>query len=151
MDTLTLNPIPGRMSDFRLPQNLDAQQTKLNIGFHLSPPTLTIKNLAAFLSNVLGEQVQSITITQADIPAGEPYRISAGITGIVKPAGSDWVAEIPEANLGTSGETAADAWTNVVLDLLDTFYYLSENEDALGPEPARQLNYLRTFIAKTND
>ena len=149
MSTIAIKPIASGISDFGVRQEPNVQDRMM--GYFPLTSTPWFKVWVAFLFtqwHLTEEPVVSVTIAQDDLPAGEPYRFMQPISGIVRRVGTDWVAEIPAANIGTSGETRNIAFTNLILDLLDTFDYLSDNANRLGPEPARQLNYLRTFLAK---
>lgn len=132
-----LRQTPSSDTHFKLSAvSLPPEGVKLLVDFPLSTFRITEK------------LVETVTIEQADLPSGEPYMVRQPLSGVIKRVGTDWTAEIPEARIGTSGETFDAAYTNLVLEVLDVFDYLSENETRLGPGPAHQFAYLRTFLAK---
>jgi hypothetical protein len=101
---------------------------------------------------LLDQPIREFTIRQGDIPADEPYRLIRDFRGKTTQNGpTEFIAEIEEANLAATGKTPVEAINSLVFELLDAFDYLSANESRLGPEPARQLTYLRDRIAKTDN
>ncbi|SRR5260370_19110296 len=100
---------------------------------------------------LLDQPIREFTIRQGDIPADEPYRLIRDFRGKTTQSGpSEFTAEIEEANLAAIGQTRVESINSLVFELLDAFDYLSANESRLGPEPVRQLAYLRDHIAKTD-
>ncbi len=57
------------------------------------------------------------------------------------------VATFQEANVSASGETQFDAVDSLVSLITDVFSFLNDNSAHLGPEPARQLEVLRKYVA----
>ncbi len=89
-----------------------------------------------------------IMIAQSDLPHGEPYEIHQAFVGIARRVDGDWLAEVADGFFAASGPTFGAAFTNLVLDILDAFDYLTDRESVLGPEPTRQLAYLKEHIAR---
>ena len=81
--------------------------------------------------------------------APEPYKILQSIPVVVEPAAHRFNATFFDANIGTSGDTQEEAFSNLRSLILDTFEYLAnEAPEALGLEPKRQLAVLREFLKR---
>jgi hypothetical protein len=59
------------------------------------------------------------------------------------------IASFRDANISIGGTDEQDAFQSLFADILDTFDDLREDEESLGPDARRQLQILRTYIAKT--
>jgi hypothetical protein len=104
-----------------------------------------IRAIKAELSRRVGAILVPITTF-----APEPYQLERDILAVVQPMGDEFVATFFDANISTAGETQEEAVSNLRSLILDTFEYLeSEPVEALGPEPARQLGVLQTFLKRT--
>jgi hypothetical protein len=107
-------------------------------------PTRTVEGI--------GATVQQFTISQSDLPAGEPHRIRTPIpVNVTCEASADFVASFDQARISIGGESFDDAFGALVIELLDVFDYLTEHRAELGAEPERQLSVLSRYIAKPND
>ena len=81
--------------------------------------------------------------------APEPYKILQSIPAVVESSAHGFNATFFDANIGTSGDTQVEAFSNLRSLILDTFEYLEfEAQEALGPEPARQLAVFREFLKR---
>ena len=81
--------------------------------------------------------------------APEPYSLLKPFEVVVRKCEDDFVATFYDANLSASGDTAIEAVTNlkdIIVTTLEIFEELGESR--LGPEPKRQLQILKSFIAK---
>jgi len=58
------------------------------------------------------------------------------------------VASFAEANVAIGGTSEQDAFQSLFAEILDTFDELSDVDEQLGPDALRQLQTLRTYIAK---
>jgi hypothetical protein len=95
--------------------------------------------------------VREWSIEQNDIPSDEPYEILKGIpVKIDKDGEIEYTASFEEANLAIGGNSPREAFDSLIYEILDTFDHYSEQVDALGPEPQRQLAVLNRYIAKLN-
>ena len=70
-----------------------------------------------------------------------PYRIE-------RIADGDFLASFVEGNIAIGGLDPQDAYQGLVAEILDTFDTL-ENEDALSPASAAQLQVLRTYFVRS--
>jgi hypothetical protein len=79
--------------------------------------------------------------------APEPYTLLKPMSVLIEDSEDGYLASFFDANIGTSGETEQEAFENLKSLVLDIFDSLSrEAPERLGPEPARQLAVLRSFI-----
>jgi predicted RNase H-like HicB family nuclease len=79
--------------------------------------------------------------------APEPYSLLKPMSVLIEDFEDGYLASFFDANIGTSGETEQEAFENLKSLVLDMFDSLSrEAPERLGPEPARQLAVLRSFI-----
>lgn len=63
----------------------------------------------------------------------------------------EFIAYFPEAEITTSGDTAAEAIAWLASMVVDTYKVFSEQAHALGPLPRQQLKALEKYIAKKQD
>jgi predicted RNase H-like HicB family nuclease len=79
--------------------------------------------------------------------APEPYSLLKPMSVLIEDSEDGYLASFFDANIGTSGETEQEAFENLKSLVLDIFDSLNrEAPERLGPEPARQLAVLRSFI-----
>ena len=103
-----------------------------------------VRDLRQALTRLSGAIVAPITTF-----APEPYQVLKDIPVVIQPAGDEFIATFFDANISTGGESQEEAVSNLRSLILDTFEYLeSEPPAALGPEPARQLGVLLTFVKR---
>jgi predicted RNase H-like HicB family nuclease len=77
----------------------------------------------------------------------EPYSLLKPMSVLIEDSEDGYLASFFDANIGTSGETEQEAFENLKSLVLDMFDSLNrEAPERLGPEPARQLAVLRSFI-----
>ncbi len=82
------------------------------------------------------------------LPTDE-YKLVKPIPVIIERTESgEYLAHFDEANIGMTGETSDEARENLILDVLDTFALFLEEEDNLGPEPARELSVLKGYLIR---
>ncbi len=80
---------------------------------------------------------------------GEPYRLLRRIpVKIDRVAEADYTASFEEGNIASSGTTPQEAFQNLAVEILSVFEKFTNERNSLGPEPARQLNLFRTYIAR---
>jgi len=79
----------------------------------------------------------------------EGYKLLRPIpTELERVGESEVIAKFKEANIAIAGVSEQDAFQSVFADILDTFDALSDEGNNLGPDAAKQLQVLRTYIAK---
>jgi len=66
----------------------------------------------------------------------------------VQPIDASYVASFRDANIHASGGTFFESIVHVMSMITDVFAFLLENEHHLGPEPKRQLDILKNYVAK---
>ena len=79
----------------------------------------------------------------------EPYKLLQAIPVVIQPQEQEWIASFYDANLYASGETEQEAFDNLRSLILDVYESLAAEKDELGPEPARQIAILKSFIGET--
>lgn len=90
---------------------------------------------------------KSTKIVPVQTFAPEPYSLLKPMSVLIEDSEDGYLASFFDANIGTSGETEQEAFENLKSLVLDIFDSLSrEAPERLGPEPARQLAVLRSFI-----
>ena len=76
------------------------------------------------------------------------YRVLRPIPVVIRRVGiGNCEASFREANIAMSGSDSDDAFQALVAEILDTFDMLPQEQN-LGPDAAKQLQVLRTYIAK---
>jgi hypothetical protein len=94
------------------------------------------------------ESAQTIT-AQMDSMLPAPYDVIRTIPVAIQKHPDSFVATFFDANIGASGDTEAEAFSNLREMVISTFEILEENSDGhLGIEPARQLEVLRGYIRR---
>lgn len=79
----------------------------------------------------------------------EPYNLQRDLPVAISPAESGYIASLYDANIHASGDNDLEAFENLKRLILDVFDLLSRSDPlTLGPEPARQLAFLRAFIQR---
>lgn len=121
-------------------------ETRLDQALRLRSLEGQIASLAERLAGL--EAPASVTRTayiQSFAP--EPYELTTPIAVMIEGSTGECVATFHDANISASGETEQEAFENLKSLLLDVFDSLdAEDPDKLGPEPARQLAVLRSFV-----
>ncbi len=74
------------------------------------------------------------------------YKLTAPVVISVEHAQQGFIASFDAANVHMSGDTPREAIENVLCLMIDLFDTFSANEEALGKEPRRQLDVLRSYI-----
>jgi len=83
--------------------------------------------------------------------APEPYEVLKPFHAVVQTRDDEYIATFFDANLNASGSTEEEAIFNLKDVIAGIFECLLEHDEKnLGPEPARQLRVLKTFLKKTN-
>lgn len=94
-----------------------------------------------------GIEAKGTKIVPIQTFAPEPYSLLKPMSVLIEDSEDGYLASFFDANIGTSGETEQEAFENLKSLVLDMFDSLSrEAPERLGPEPARQLAVLRSFI-----
>jgi len=78
----------------------------------------------------------------------EPFQLLREMQFVVRPTDDGYLATLFDANLGMTGDTREEAVANLKVLIVDIFDQLEQNEDKLGPEPARQIAVLRSFMRR---
>ena len=81
-----------------------------------------------------------------EFPA-EPYRVLKPIIARIRSGLPGYEASFPEANIAWIDESREEAISGLRAEVLNTLEDYEEHEAVLGPEPRRQLNVLREYIA----
>lgn len=80
--------------------------------------------------------------------APEPFDLLREVPVVVQRTDDGYLATFFDANIGMTGDTQAEAVSNLRLLLVDVFDELETDEARLGPQTARQLAVLRTFMRR---
>lgn len=82
--------------------------------------------------------------------SGEPYRVLKAIPVTVRSLdiGDDVEAAFEEGNIAWVAGSRVDAINGLKAEILNTLEDCVANQGKLGPEPARQLAVLRTYIER---
>jgi len=79
----------------------------------------------------------------------EPFEIVGPINAVIQENDGSFIASFPEANLGASGETKAEALDGLKDRIVTTFERLEAKPDGtLGPGPQRQKCVLTSLIRR---
>ena len=77
----------------------------------------------------------------------EPYDLLKELPVAITPAETGYIATLYDANIHASGDNPHEAYENLKGLILDIFELLSHSDPStLGPEPTRQLAFLRAYI-----
>ena len=113
------------------------------------------ERLTKALVNVPKSEVGSSQLTTAgELIAdfwGEPYKVLMAIPVTVRSldAGEGFEAAFVEGNIAWVASGRVEAINGLKEEILNTIEDFEANEDRLGPEPARQLALLRTYLKRT--
>jgi hypothetical protein len=89
------------------------------------------------------------TVVPISTLAPEPLEIVGPIHALVQENDGSFVASFPEANLGASGETKAEAIDGLKDRIVTTFERLEGKPDSkLGPGPLHQKQVLTSLIRR---
>ncbi len=78
----------------------------------------------------------------------EPYKLLKPIpVTIAWVADHEFLASFQEANIAMTGDNPQDAFQNLLAEILDTYEDYTDDGVLLGPEPQRQLEVLKTYLA----
>lgn len=86
-----------------------------------------------------------------DILGNEDYVLKRPIPIIISEKDDEYVAEFPEAEIVTSGETADEALRWLKGTIVDTFELFRTERNILGPLPRKQLRVLEGYLGKKSD
>ena len=78
----------------------------------------------------------------------EPFELLREIPVVVQPTEDGYLATVFDVNLGMTGDTQQEAVANLKQLIVDVFDELEQDEERLGPHPARQLAVLRSLIKR---
>jgi predicted RNase H-like HicB family nuclease len=78
----------------------------------------------------------------------EPFELLRDIPVVVQPTEEGYLATVFDANIGMTGDTQEEAVANLKELVVDVFDELEQDEERLGPHPARQLAVLRSLIRR---
>lgn len=104
------------------------------------------KSPVSHLQGLAGPQLGTVQLTTL-----EPgrYELHRDIPAALQSSEDGFTATFFDANIATGGDTEQEALDNLRSLIVDTFELLeSEPIEALGPEPQRQLNVLRSLIRR---
>ncbi|HUT14174.1 MAG TPA: hypothetical protein VMY42_27055 [Thermoguttaceae bacterium] len=93
------------------------------------------------------ESSQSIIVPVTTLDP-EPFQLLRDMQFVVRPTDDGYLATLFDANIGMTGDTREEAVANLKVLIVDIFDQLEQNEDKLGPEPARQIAVLRSFMRR---
>ena len=79
----------------------------------------------------------------------DQFTLTEAINISLNQVDDEFIASVVDVNINASGETFADALTNI-MDMIVSLYQCLEKEpyNSLGPLPARQLAFLKSKIRK---
>ena len=78
---------------------------------------------------------------------GKDFNLKRGIPIELTGSDGDWLASFLDANIAMSGDSPSDALHAVKSEIEDA-YRIYRSESKLGPEPARQLSILESYIGE---
>ncbi len=117
-----------------------------------APRRATLERLAARLRRTeakLEKIVRAPIVVPISTLAPEPFEIVGPIHAVIQENDGSFIASFPEANLGASGETKAEALDGLKDRIVTTFERLDQKPDAkLGPGPLHQKHVLNSLIRR---
>ena len=84
--------------------------------------------------------------------SGEPYRVLKAVPVTVRSIdiGDEVEAAFEEGNIAWVARSRVEAINGLKAEILNTLEDYEANKDRLGPEPARQLAVLRTYLERVS-
>jgi len=106
------------------------------------------KEIEELKTSVKARQDSGSVVVPLTSLAPDPFEVVGEVRIVVQPTEDGFLASLFDAGISITGDTQEEAVANLRNLLVDVFDELEEDEQRLGPHPARQLAVLRSLIKR---